>query len=95
MWPGAQAIWKSITQSHTEAKQPTLPQLTVLTQGTTTLEVDNSQSQLLLDNLMDVPGDSGGKESVYNAGDPGSIPESGRFPGEGNGSSNTHSNNHT
>ena len=25
------------------------------------------------------------KESVYNAGDPGSIPESGRFPGEGNG----------
>ena len=28
---------------------------------------------------------SQGKASVYNAGDPGSIPESGRYPGEGNG----------
>ena len=26
-----------------------------------------------------------GKESISNAGDAGSIPESGRFPGEGNG----------
>ena len=26
---------------------------------------------------------SGGKESAYNAGDPGSIPGSGRYPGEG------------
>ena len=26
-----------------------------------------------------------GKESACNAGDPGSIPGSGRFPGEGNG----------
>ena len=26
-----------------------------------------------------------GKESAYNAGDPGSIPGSGRYPGEGNG----------
>ena len=25
------------------------------------------------------------KESTYNAGDPGSIPELGKFPGEGNG----------
>ena len=31
------------------------------------------------------PGGSDGKASVYNAGDPGSIPESGRSPGEGNG----------
>ena len=31
------------------------------------------------------PGGSGGKASVYNAGDPGSIPGSGRSPGEGNG----------
>ena len=30
------------------------------------------------------PGGSAGKESVYNAGDPGSIPGSGRSPGEGN-----------
>ena len=28
---------------------------------------------------------SDGKESTYNAGDLGSIPGSGRFPGEGNG----------
>ena len=31
------------------------------------------------------PGDSDGKVSVYNVGDLGSIPESGRYPGEGNG----------
>ena len=31
------------------------------------------------------PGDSDGKASAYNAGDPGSIPGSGRSPGEGNG----------
>ena len=31
------------------------------------------------------PGGSDGKASVYNAGDPGLIPVSGRSPGEGNG----------
>ena len=31
------------------------------------------------------PGGSDGKESACNAGDPGSIPRSGRSPGEGNG----------
>ena len=31
------------------------------------------------------PGGSDGKASAYNAGDPGSIPESGRSPREGNG----------
>ena len=31
------------------------------------------------------PGGSHSKESVYNAGDPGSIPELGRSPGEGTG----------
>ena len=30
------------------------------------------------------PGGSDGKESACNAGDPGSIPELGRSPGEGN-----------
>ena len=34
---------------------------------------------------LDFPGDSEGKESACNAGDPGSIPGSGRSPGEGNG----------
>ena len=34
---------------------------------------------------MDFPDGSDGKASVYNAGDLGSIPGSGRFPGEGNG----------
>ena len=33
----------------------------------------------------DFPGGSDGKASVYNAGDPGSIPRSGRSHGEGNG----------
>ena len=31
------------------------------------------------------PGGLDGKESAYNAGDPGSIPGLGRSPGEGNG----------
>ena len=35
--------------------------------------------------LTDFPGGSGGKASAYNVGDPGSIPGSGRSPGEGNG----------
>ena len=34
---------------------------------------------------IDFPGGSDGKASAYNAGDPGSIPGSGRSPGEGNG----------
>ena len=36
---------------------------------------------------LDFPGGSDGKASVYNAGDTGSIPGSGRSPGEGNGNS--------
>ena len=35
--------------------------------------------------MQGFPGSSVGKESTYNAGDPGSIPGSGRCPGEGNG----------
>ena len=34
---------------------------------------------------MDFPGGSDGKVSAYNAGDPSSIPGSGRSPGEGKG----------
>ena len=34
---------------------------------------------------MDLPGSSAGKESACNARDPGSISESGKLPGEGNG----------
>ena len=34
---------------------------------------------------MAFPGDSDGKESACNVGDPGLIPGSGRSPGEGNG----------
>ena len=34
---------------------------------------------------MDFPGGSDGKTSVYNGGNPGSIPGSGRSAGEGNG----------
>ena len=35
--------------------------------------------------LKDLPGSSLGKESACSAGDLGSIPGLGRFPGEGNG----------
>ena len=34
---------------------------------------------------MAYPGSPGGKESAFNAGDPGSIPRSGKSPGEENG----------
>ena len=40
---------------------------------------------LLLYQEMDCPAGSDAKVSVYNAGDLGLIPGSGRFPGEGNG----------
>ena len=44
---------------------------------------------MLTDNMtiyyMVFPGGSEGKASAYNAGDLGSIPRSGRSPGEGNG----------
>ena len=35
--------------------------------------------------IMGFPGSSDSKESAYNVGDLGSIPGSGRSPGEGNG----------
>ena len=35
--------------------------------------------------MLDFPGGSDGKASVYNVGDPGSSPGLGRPPGEGNG----------
>ena len=48
--------------------------------------VCDKQANLSLKHRMkDFPGGSDGKASAYNAGDPGSIPGSGRSPGEGNG----------
>ena len=38
----------------------------------------------ILINLWGFPGGSDGKESAYNAGEPGLIPGSGRSPGGGN-----------
>ena len=35
--------------------------------------------------IPDFPGGSDSKVSAYNAGDPGSVPQLGRSPGEGNG----------
>ena len=40
---------------------------------------------------LDFPGGSDSKASVYNAGDPGAIPGSGRSPREGNGKPLQHS----
>ena len=39
----------------------------------------------ILMNTWGFPGGSDDEESAYNAGNLGSIPGSGRFPGEGNG----------
>ena len=39
----------------------------------------------VLSQIPGFPGGSDGKESTHNAGDPGSIPGLGRFPGKGNG----------
>ena len=47
--------------------------------------IAGSHKHLNLKGLLSVvgfPGGSGGKESACNAGDPGSIPGSGRCPGE-------------
>ena len=41
--------------------------------------------------IWNFPGGSDGKASACNAGDPGSIPGSGRSPGEGNGNPLQHS----
>ena len=49
------------------------------------LEVSSNFLCTLLFDSLDFPGGSDGKASVYNAGDLGSIPGSGRSPGEGNG----------
>ena len=47
--------------------------------------MSNSLSDFTFTFSMDFPGGSDGKASVYNAGDLGSIPGSGRSTGEGNG----------
>ena len=48
--------------------------------------ITHSQRQILNDSTyMGLPDSSVGKESTHNAGDPGSIPGSGRSPGEGKG----------
>ena len=39
----------------------------------------------MTDTVLGFPGDSDGKESAFNEGDPDSIPGLGRSPGEGNG----------
>ena len=49
-------------------------------------EASLCQTFPLPERIMGFPGGSDGKESACNAGDPGSIPGSGRSPGEGNGS---------
>ena len=48
-------------------------------------ECSNDRTIVLISCASNFPGGSDGKASVYNAGDPGSSPGLGRFPGEGNG----------
>ena len=47
--------------------------------------VRQNSTEMSTGNLRGFPGDSDGKESACNAGDPGSIPVLGRSPGEGYG----------
>ena len=56
-----------------------------LNEGGECLQGFSSVLYLLISNYWDFPGGSDGKVSVYSAGDLGSIPGLGRFPGEGNG----------
>ena len=49
------------------------------------MSVSSDSSNVVNYIILDFPGGSDGKASVYNAGDLGSIPGLGRFPGEGNG----------
>ena len=48
-------------------------------------QLRNFTEKTLFECFTGFPGDSDGKESASNAEDPGSVPESGRSPGEGNG----------
>ena len=48
----------------------------------TAIELSSSKGSALIQGF---PGGSAAKQSACNAGDPGSTPESGRCPGEGNG----------
>ena len=47
--------------------------------------VEHLPNYRLVYKVMGFPGGSYGKESAYNAGNPDSVPGSGRSPGEGNG----------
>ena len=48
-------------------------------------EVYSQTDQALFESLLGFPGGSDSKVSAYNAGDPGSIPGSGRSSGKGDG----------
>ena len=51
-------------------------------------KIPNIPRKTLINPILDIHGGSDDKESACNAGDPGLIPELGRYPGEGKG---THS----
>ena len=58
----------------------------VISNGLLIVKIHTAQNlKLNTHQLMGFPGGSYGKASAYNVGDPGSIPGSGRSPGEGNG----------
>ena len=46
--------------------------------------MDEEVSVHVLNGMLDFPGSSDSKASAYNAGDPASVPGSGRSSGEGN-----------
>ena len=77
-------LWFWVSEFHTNEWK--IPQYMLITltcllapAGTTTNVI------IISSTIMVFPGSSVGKESACNAGDPGSIPEMERYPGEGNG----------
>ena len=69
-----QGLFKWVSSSHQVAKELEFQ-----------LQHQSFQWIFRTDFLLGLPCGSDSKASVYNAGDLGSIPGSGRFPGEGNG----------
>ena len=59
--------------------------ITVIQVYAPTSNAEKAEVERYYEDLQDFPGGSDGKVSAYNVGDPGSIPGSGRSPGEGNG----------
>ena len=78
-------VWRQQILWHSAFFMAQLPWPWVTNEKIIALAIQTSVSRVM--SLVDFPGGSDGKASVYTVGDPGSIPGSGRSDGEGNGNS--------